>query len=406
MTHLPKKKKKQRAPNSMESKNYSIKADKVVLDEENKESITTTTDRCYFSELPSHVTLEILLKLPIEALIRCRYVCKSWRDLLLDPSFAKLHHGIKPTGVMLQSSLFPHGNSGGLYLLEPQEEEPTSIIAKFNNFTYLESTLVNSCNGLICSCDIRMANPIYISNPITGDYLTLPYGETKPDGQFVSGFGFSPKTKQYKVVKYSDFVEIYTLGSGGWRRIEYVPPARHRSLFGTFVDGALHWLVKLPNGSVLIRSFDLENEQFRAIPLPSSRVYYASFKRSNLGIFRDCLSLSSIGMYASDWDIEIWVMKEYGVKESWTKQLVIKSPSPWEHWWNPESVQVICFLKNGEVILDCVGCPVIYNIAQESFRVLNPNGILLTHVKATAHASSFVSLKDIAMGDGSRVLMF
>ncbi|KAK7856568.1 putative f-box/kelch-repeat protein, partial [Quercus suber] len=262
-TYQPKKKKQQRAPNSMESKNYSIKADKVVLDEKNKESITTTTDRCYFSELPSHVTLEILLKLPIEALIRCRYVCKSWRDLLLDPSFAKLHHGIKPTGVMLQSSLFPHGNSGGLYLLEPQEEEPTSIIAKFNNFTYLESTLVNSCNGLICSCDIRMANPIYISNPIT----------------------------------------------------------------------ALHWLVKLPNGSVLIRSFDLENEQFRAIPLPSSRVYYA-------------------------------------------------------------------------IILDCVGCPVIYNIAQESFRVLNPNGILLTHVKATAHASSFVSLKDIAMGDGSRVLMF
>lgn len=109
---LTKKKQKQRAPNSVESKNYSIKADKVVLDEENKESITTTADRCYFSELPGHVTLEILLKLPIEALIRCRYVCKSWRDLLLDPSFTKLHHGITSTGVVLKSSLFPQGNSG------------------------------------------------------------------------------------------------------------------------------------------------------------------------------------------------------------------------------------------------------------------------------------------------------
>lgn len=127
------------------------------------------------------------------------------------------------------------------------------------------------------------------------------------------GLDLAPRLSSTKWLNI-DFVEIYTLGSGGWRRIEHVPPARHRSLFGTFVNGALHWLAKLPNGSVLIRYFDLENEQFRANPLPSSRVYYASFKRLNLGIFGDCLSLSSIGMYASDWDIEIWVTKEYGVK--------------------------------------------------------------------------------------------
>lgn len=398
----------------MESQEISFKGMQDILEEEEEENqgsttTITTSSRCNFTELPWHVILEIMLKLPIEALIRCRYVCKAWHDLLLDPSFAKLHHGSTPTGVVLQSSLFPHGNSGPLYLLDPQEQQPSSIIAKFNQLPYLESTLVNSCNGLICSCDIRMANPIYISNPVTGEYLTLPKGESKPvSGQFVSGFGFSPKTKQYKVIKYSEFVEIYTLGSGAWKRSEHVPPARHRSLFGTFVNGALHWLVKLPNGSLLIRSFDLENEKFQTIPLPSSTVFHASFKRSNLGILGDCLCLSSIVMSASsDWDIhDVWVMKEYGVRESWIKEIAIKYPSPWEFWWSPECVKVVSFLKNREIMLDCAGCPVIYNIEQESFRLLKPNGILLTHVNATAHASSFVSLKDIAMGDGSKVLKF
>ncbi|KAF5454887.1 hypothetical protein F2P56_024520 [Juglans regia] len=394
----------------MESKHSSSKANNAILEDDGNQKTTADAGgrgRCYFSELPWHIMLEILLRLHIEAVIRCRYVCKAWRELLLDPSFAKLHCASKPMGVVLQSSLFPHGNSGGLYLLEPQEQEPSSIIAKFNQFPYLESTIVNSCHGLICSCDILMADPIYISNPITGEYLILPKGETKPDfGQFVSGFGFSPKTKQYKVVKYSESLEIYTLGSGTpWRRTEHVPPARHRSLFGTFVNGALHWLVKLPNGSVLIRSFDLDDEKFRTIPLPLSRCSDASFKSSNLGILGDCLSLSSIVMDdASGWDIEIWVMKEYGVRESWIRELVIKSPSPCEQGWNPEQVQVINVLKNGEIVINCGGCPVIYNVGQESFRLLKPNGIFLTHVNAIAHASSFVSLKDIiVLGDGSEV---
>lgn len=390
----------------MENQENSIEAREVILEEEN-EGTTPTSERCCIAELPGHVVLEIMLKLPIGTLIRSRYVCKAWHDLILDPSFAKLYHGRTPTGAVLQSSLFPYGNSGALYLLESQEQEPCSVIAKFDQFLYLESTLVDSCNGLICSCDIQMANPNYISNPITGEYLALPKGQSKPEGQFVSGFGFSPKNKQYKVIKYSEFVEIYTLGSGCWKIGEHVPPAKHRSLFGTFVNGALHWLVKLPNGSLLIRSFDLDNERFQAVPLPSSTIYHASFKRSNLRVLGDSLCLSSIVMPASsEWYIEVWVMKEYGVRESWIKELVIKYPSPWAYLWNPECTRVLVFLKNGEVMLDCAGCPVIYNMEEESFRLLKPNGVLLTHVNAAAHASSFVSLKDIAMGDGSKVSKF
>jgi F-box interacting protein len=402
----------------MEIQEIIIEANKLILEDEQNQNqgtaaaatITGTGDRCNFTKLPWHVVLEIMLKVPIEGLMRCRYVCKAWHELLLDPSFAKLYHGgsSAPTVVvLLQSSLFPHGNSGALYLIDPQEQEPSTIIAKFDHFPYLESTLVNSCNGLICSCDVRMGNPIYISNPVRGEFLTLPKGETNPDRQFVSGFGFSAKSNQYKVIKYSEFVEIYTLGSGAWRRSKRVPPARHQSLFGIFFNGALHWLVKLPNQSVLIRCFDLDDEKFRTIPLPLSTFYEANFIRTHVGVLGDCLCLSSIvASISSVWEIQIWVMKEYGVRESWMKELTIKYPTPWEHWWSLQSIKVVTCLKNGEVEFDCEGSPAVYNVEQESFRLLKPNGISLTHVNGIAHAPSFVSLKDIAMGDGSKLFNF
>jgi F-box interacting protein len=178
------------------------------------------------------------------------------------------------------------------------------------------------------------------------------------------------------LIKYSKFAEIYTLGSGAWRRSKRVPPARHQSLFGIFFNGALHWLVELPNQSVLIRCFDLNDEKFRTIPLPLSTFYEANFIRTHVGVLGDCLCLSSIvASISSVWEIQIWVMKEYGVRESWIKELTIKYPTPWEHWWSLQSTKVVTCLKNGEVVFDCEGCPGI-----QLFKFICILGFLHVHV--------------------------
>ena len=43
------------------------------------------------SALPLEIIENILLKLPIKSLIRCKSVCKGWFSLIFDPYFVKTH---------------------------------------------------------------------------------------------------------------------------------------------------------------------------------------------------------------------------------------------------------------------------------------------------------------------------
>ncbi|XP_062012914.1 F-box/kelch-repeat protein At3g06240-like [Rosa rugosa] len=88
------------------------------------------------------------------------------------------------------------------------------------------------------------------------------------------------------------------------------------------VNGAVHWLVsKVADGTLVIMSFLLVEEEVREIPLPP----IPSTLSSRLGVFRNWLCITLV----SEWNAgetfnEFWVMKEYGVRESWTKMQVCK----------------------------------------------------------------------------------
>ena len=59
-----------------------------------QDSSSTAVSVC--NELPCHLISLILVKLPIEMIIRCKCVCKDWRRLILDPYFIKLYAQISP----------------------------------------------------------------------------------------------------------------------------------------------------------------------------------------------------------------------------------------------------------------------------------------------------------------------
>ncbi|KAF7831445.1 putative F-box domain-containing protein [Senna tora] len=44
-----------------------------------------------FVDLPSPITTNILLRLPIKSVLICKCVCKDWHTIISDPHFAKLH---------------------------------------------------------------------------------------------------------------------------------------------------------------------------------------------------------------------------------------------------------------------------------------------------------------------------
>ena len=117
---------------------------------------------------------------------------------------------------------------------------------------------------------------------------------------------------------------------------------------------------------------------------------------SNLGKLRDRLSIWRYEERDHS-DIEIWVMKEYGVKDSWSKELVIKNSNPSYCW---VTFQLITTLENGDILISLCCRFYIYNPTKKSFKTLLHRG---NYGKIVPHLPSFISLGDITR-NSSKVL--
>ncbi|KAK9285893.1 hypothetical protein L1049_025094 [Liquidambar formosana] len=67
----------------------------------------------------------------------------------------------------------------------------------------------------------------------------------------------------------------------------------------------------------------------------------------SLGVFDDCLCICDS---PSRGHFDIWVMKEYGVQESWSKQFVIETPVH-HQLWQFEYYLPIKLLNDGEILM-------------------------------------------------------
>ncbi|ONI13667.1 hypothetical protein PRUPE_4G236200 [Prunus persica] len=144
----------------------------------------------------------------------------------------------------------------------------------------------------------------------------------------------NPATRESKklaeildVGKRWNYVSVYTLKTGSWRMIQRRYPYKFdRMQKGVLLNGALHWLlmdrVGVEHRSSVIISFNLAEENVREIPLPLASIDTRDYI---VGAFRDCLCLIHSGADGGMHN-EFWIMKEYGVRESWTK---IRSPIPY-----------------------------------------------------------------------------
>ncbi|XVF31859.1 hypothetical protein REPUB_Repub17cG0030600 [Reevesia pubescens] len=240
--------------------------------------------------------------------------------------------------------------------------------------------LVDSCNGLLCMRDTR---GIYIYNPFARLHLDIPKLINYPAEVGHIAFGFHPTTNKYKVIQIvlrrqlirrgglidvsastliQSLVHVLTIGDPAWRNIGMLPYDLTRPTPKALVKGRLHWLSK-PNkyttASLLI-SFDLETEQFQKLSKPDCCGLDRCFH--DLMVLRGCLSA---GAYHDNEQWEIWIMKEYGMKESWIKEFTIGAYLPQTlqqndllHFNNARarfpnsSVRVLSFLKNGKILLE------------------------------------------------------
>ncbi|KAK8276183.1 hypothetical protein V6Z11_D10G183600 [Gossypium hirsutum] len=245
---------------------------------------------------------------------------------------------------------------------------------------------ISACNGLHCLVAPKRDDPFYVfyvCNPILGEFITIqpPYKD-RCRGDFL-GLSYSTVTNQYKLLQSyyptdelnCPMVEIYTIGSGTWRSIVNAPTDFSKSsLRGEFIN-----------------SFDFDTEQFGIVPPPHhfQELDKCSSECTKTGVLGGCLFICH---YPDFMQFDIWVMKEYGVKESWTKQFVIK------HVYSG-SYQPILVLSNGEIFM-------LSNYPKRT--CYNQKGRYLRGAKsfwipskfdAISYTPCFVSLYNVAKGE-------
>ncbi|KAF7831432.1 F-box protein interaction domain protein [Senna tora] len=238
--------------------NYSLwitmkrKTDSVAIEADEVDDLEIQPLSPSFLDLPSPITTNILLRLPIKSVLICKCVCKGWHTIISDPHFAKLHFKDAPADVMIRTN-DPKRVSRTLHLLEFQPKQflgrsnydngsrfcicddfckpnckrhikfeakfklplrdskmvlDKMLEAKSRKRSYIackprddKFDVLNSCKGLLCLCGPMDRNPLVVCNPVTGEFIRLPEGSKIFREAIDCGFGYHEKTREFKVIR-------------------------------------------------------------------------------------------------------------------------------------------------------------------------------------------------------------
>ncbi|OMO95703.1 hypothetical protein COLO4_15715 [Corchorus olitorius] len=114
---------------------------------------------------------------------------------------------------------------------------------------------------------------------------------------------------------------IYSLRSNSWRKIKNNPfPIHTQAQHGApSYGGSIHWLAAtdLLAFPTLIVALDLGTEEYCFVPLPENIDQKSSSHFGTLGLLGGSLCVTSIFRLLDKCRVDVWVMKNYMVKESW-----------------------------------------------------------------------------------------
>lgn len=296
---------------------------------------------------PADLWIEILIKLPAKSLIRFTAVSKSWNSLITSPNFISAHLSTTKIRTILRRydkhdkrehySLLEFAGKNGDFGANSWPEFEFPFKSQIGYFR-----VVGSCDGLVCLTDdffLYPSQPVILWNPSVRNHVILPQAITNPKGPHIVVLGFGVADRVYKVVrlvycrKPDDYgfgvppqAEIFSVGTGAWRQVSGIDIKLRILEFmwcQVLLRGVVHWLGYEPidddrSSRSSILAFNIGSEVFSEVMLPDVLAKEAVM---SLCLFSNGGSLSVV-KYSSASDIEacdVWIMKEYGVKESWSK---------------------------------------------------------------------------------------
>ncbi|XP_062093304.1 F-box protein At3g07870-like [Humulus lupulus] len=283
----------------------------------------------------------------VKWLIRFKCVCKSWYSLISSSTFVDMH--------LLRTNNNNNNTNQGRYLLYFAKDNTCRtllslfffnyhIIKIYSSMRFDDAKLVGVCNGLLClvTDDYHKNFHFHLVNPATKQSRVLEKPNIViPIGISSYGFAFDSKANDYKVVwvtsnyeKSKLLVLVLALKTKCWRTVsmkkkfEFVDHCSN-----TVVENTLHWIGRTPQQEhdydysskkttlITIVAFDLVDEIFRDFKIPEDISDQKKCYDHHCFVFKGnlCVSVApKFGFCIGD-EIQVWVMKQYGVEESWSK---------------------------------------------------------------------------------------
>lgn len=211
---------------------------------------------------------------------------------------------------------------------------------------YKRIVLSNSCNGLVI---IGVGESLFLFNPMTRCLVkVLALKCLIPSCNIVAGLCYDASTNDYKVViRFTHRFgrgKVVVVASLKTKRCVQINFPFHvaSTKAGPVVNGRMHWSVQdrvnnqySPSKKILY--FDPCRNLFAEFPSPQSK-FGDKNAIISLGVLGGYLCIGRVHCL----DIEVVIMKKYGVRESWTSLTILSlvlSPYP-----------PILFTKNGEIL--------------------------------------------------------
>ncbi|MCD7457595.1 hypothetical protein HAX54_035453 [Datura stramonium] len=315
------------------------------------------------------IIMDILSRLPVKSLLRFKCVSKFWMTLISEPYFTRKHLNHAKNNQHSQKILLLNGEFSLQYSsdLTSASLSPVQLVKDVQKLDLPFSREQRMCR-LYCCYDglalIGVGNyPEYkrltllLWNPSTRESIVLPDPEFPPDVLCTWGLGYDSTSGDYKILRidHRAHCEILALKSGSWREIDKHPNDVYPAVFDdlkdslAFVDGAFHWLDSYRHKPVV--SFNISNEVYGEIPLPEGVLVASNmdYIKDGISVFGGmlCVCSTHIHMLSLNYIFKLWVMKDYGIKESWNQLFTIQGV-------NILSITPKYMFSDGEVLLLCI----------------------------------------------------
>ncbi|KAJ0513890.1 putative F-box domain-containing protein [Helianthus annuus] len=314
--------------------------------------------------MPPDVLAQILSWLPVSSLLRFRSVSKSFRALI-DSDYVISNHYNNSVQSNSSVNLIFGGDRSLHYLNLDTSDRYANVVNKIHNplyFAIFETVILGSCNGIVCLCTTEPDNEIAFWNPVVRKFKKTRLSPAKclegvGRGVCVKGFGYDHVRDDFKVVRLVQYVglfkelvyskiEVFSLKTEAWRETgDFNYHVCNRRYLNVYVNGCLHWLVSEKaevKDELMIAAFDLTTEAVRFVPKPE---FVNEKAQVNLGILGGCLCM--VCNYPKV-NVDIWVMKRYGVKDSWSKLISTEDVKIIREL---DMLRPIVYSKNGREVL-------------------------------------------------------